>query len=40
MAEYEQASRERTGQNLLRKATALGDKLLPVTDAIAPEALA
>ena len=32
MAEYEQAYRERTVQNLLRKAKALGYKLLPITE--------
>ncbi len=32
MAEYEQAYRERTVQNLLRKAKALGYKLLPLTE--------
>ena len=38
MAEYEQAYRERTVQNLVRKAKALGYQLLPVTDAAAQEA--
>jgi hypothetical protein len=38
MTEYEQAYRERTVQNLLRKARALGYKLLPATDAAAQEA--
>jgi transposase len=32
MAEYEQAYRERTAQNLVRKAKALGYKLLPAID--------
>ena len=32
MAEYEQAYRERTLQNLIRKAKALGYKLLPTTE--------
>ncbi|MBI3304362.1 MAG: IS110 family transposase [Deltaproteobacteria bacterium] len=35
MAEYEQAYRERTVQNLLRKAKALGDKLPPLTEGTA-----
>jgi transposase len=35
MAEYEQASRERTVQNLVRKATTLGYKLLPLTEGAA-----
>jgi ribosomal 50S subunit-associated protein YjgA (DUF615 family) len=38
MAEYEQAYRERTVQNLVRKAKALGYKLLPATDTAAQEA--
>ncbi|HEV8717842.1 MAG TPA: IS110 family transposase [Candidatus Binatia bacterium] len=38
MAEYEQAYRERTVQNLVRKAKALGYKLLPVTAAATQEA--
>ena len=37
MAEYEQAYRERTVQNLVRKAKALGYKLLPVTDTATQE---
>jgi transposase len=37
MAEYEQAYRERTVQSLMRKAKALGYKLLPATDAAAQE---
>jgi hypothetical protein len=37
MTEYEQASRERTLQNLLRKAKALGYKLLPATAATTQE---
>ncbi len=39
MAEYEQAYRERTVQNLMRKAKALGYKLLPTTDVASPDAL-
>jgi len=39
MAEYEQAYRERTLQHLLRKAKALGYKLLPITDAASQETL-
>ena len=38
MEEYEQAYRERTLQNLIRKATALGYKLLPTTAATPQEA--
>jgi transposase len=38
MAEYEQAYRERMVQHLVRKAKALGYKLLPATDAAAHEA--
>ena len=38
MTEYEQAYRERTLQNLIRKAKALGYKLLPTTVATAQEA--
>jgi len=37
-AEYEQAYRQRSVQNLVRKAKALGYKLLPTTDAAAQEA--
>lgn len=37
MAAYEQAYRERTVQNLLRKAKALGSKLLPATTTAAQE---
>jgi hypothetical protein len=37
MAEYEQAYRERTAQNLVRKAKALGYKLLPAIDPSAHE---
>jgi transposase len=40
MDEYEQTYRERTIQNLVRKAKALGYKLLPATDLIAQEVLA
>jgi hypothetical protein len=40
MTEYEQAYREGTVQNLMRKAKALGYKLLPTTDAAAQEVLA
>ena len=40
MAEYEQAYRERTVQNLVRKAKALGSKLLPTIDPASPDALA
>ena len=40
MEEYEQAYRERTLQNLMRKAKALGYKLLPTTEPAAQEALA
>ena len=40
MAEYEQTYRERTIQNLVRKAKAFGYKQLPATDAVAQEALA
>jgi transposase len=39
MAEYEQAYRERTVQNLVRKAKALGYRLLPMTDAVSQEVL-
>jgi hypothetical protein len=39
MEEYEQACGERTLQNLLRTAKALGSKLLPTIDAVSPEAL-
>ena len=35
MAEYEQVYRERAIQNLLRKAKALGYKLLPITEGTA-----
>jgi hypothetical protein len=35
VAEYEQAYRERTVQNLLRKAKTLGYKLLPMTEGTA-----
>jgi transposase len=38
MTEYEQAYRERTLQNLIRKAKALGYKLLPTTAATTQEA--
>ena len=34
LAEYERAYRERTVQNLVRKAKALGYQLLPTTDAV------
>jgi transposase len=37
MSEYEQTYRERIVQNLMRKAKALGYKLLPATDPIAQE---
>ena len=37
MAEYEQAYRERTVQNLVRKAKALGYKLLPAIGPAAQE---
>jgi ribosomal 50S subunit-associated protein YjgA (DUF615 family) len=40
LVEYEQACRERTLQHLLRKAKALGYKLLPATNAAAQEASA
>jgi hypothetical protein len=40
MAEYDQAYREPTIHNLLRKAKALGYKLLPTIDAASPETLA
>src|SRR4029453_1097236 len=39
MAEYAQAYRERTVQNLVRKAKALGYRLLPMTDAVSQEVL-
>jgi hypothetical protein len=40
MTEYEQAYRERTGQNSVRKTKALGYKLFPTTDSAVPHALA
>ena len=39
MAEYEHACRERPLQPPVRKAKALGYKLLPLTDAASAEAL-